>query len=486
MYDCFVSSGSPTKTGAVFVTRVTENLGGIPIYLRLATDEGLQAVVYQQEIPPAVFAGTGGWVKTEVKDALQPGMTYYYQFDYNGHLSPIGRCKTLPPSSATAIRVAFLTCGNQEEGFGKVYDHINNLPPEEEPDLIIWADDVFYEYTTPGGCVTGRTPIFSNPIPVGQQYYFPGCLADYRAIRVSYLSEPRLGELRRRFTFVMLPGDHDQINNCFKGVDGIIDAPGFPLRANRSTMAALGAYGLQTFKECTPTRWQNGNVWGSLPVGSVAEFLLIDSRCDRQGPPCGDEQLVYALDCPEIYAPERYMLGPSQMSWLTGRIATSPAPWLVLVSPVMFPRMMLPAPADGGPKHARLDSWQAFDAQRRQIAAHTRQRPLISLDGDMHAFASGSVLRPDGTVGVRSFMPGAATSRTFGAEVLADMGLTPEDHADAVLAVSPELQWVDCYRNGMLMVEFTTGSLTVEFWGNHAELDSPLELIRQETLSYEV
>ena len=137
-----VASGDPSQDGFVIWTRVSPSNAAQSIETRweISTDSNFDKIIGSGRI--AARASKDYTVKIEL-DQLEPGTTYFYRFQTDTALSPIGRSKTLPVGAIESARFAVVSCSNYPFGFFNVYDHIAQ---QDALDGVIHLGDYLYEY----------------------------------------------------------------------------------------------------------------------------------------------------------------------------------------------------------------------------------------------------------------------------------------------------------------------------------------------------
>ncbi|NBY06108.1 MAG: hypothetical protein EBQ82_12140 [Betaproteobacteria bacterium] len=101
---------------------------------------------------------------------LQAGKTYYYRFKAGSTVSPVGKTRTLPDSTATEVKLAVFSCANYPEGFFHVY----GLASKSDAQYALHLGDYLYEY--PDGTYPTAATGFRKHQPVTEIY----SLDDYR------------------------------------------------------------------------------------------------------------------------------------------------------------------------------------------------------------------------------------------------------------------------------------------------------------------
>ncbi|GLW08444.1 alkaline phosphatase D [Microtetraspora sp. NBRC 13810] len=418
-----VASGEPAPDGVIIWTRLAPDPLGldpgrpggmprqeVPVRWQVAEDQGFSKIVRQGTAHAQHAWGHSVHVRV---DGLRPGREYFYRFSAdapfatpdNPATSPVGRTRTAPAAdSGAAVSFAVVSCQRFEHGYYTAHRHL----AVERPDVVFHLGDYIYEYGRPAAPAPGR---YVRPLEAPARECTT--LHDYRNRYAKYRMDGDLRAAHAAAPWVTTWDDHEVEDNYA----GTRPADGSdPAAFARRRTAAYRAYfehlplrirpdgdGLQMY------RWR--------PYGTVADFLVLDSRQHRTGTD---------------------MLGPAQEQWLINRLRSSRARWKVLVQPLFFAERIFPGP----PPAVGRDAWDAFKEQRARIMAAAGEG-LVVLSGDVHNHWAGE-LAFDGT------------GNSLGAEfVCSSVSSAPSgtDNA-AVLAANPHLKYFDGHRG------YLTGTVT--------------------------
>src|SRR5690606_25219786 len=115
-----VASGDALSDRVIIWTRITDNSAqSFSINWTVATDTFMTQIVQSGSF--STDSSIDYTVKVDVT-GLQADSWYYYQFDYNGQKSLIGRTKTLPTGNNSRVRLAIASCARYGGGdFYNVY-----------------------------------------------------------------------------------------------------------------------------------------------------------------------------------------------------------------------------------------------------------------------------------------------------------------------------------------------------------------------------
>lgn len=390
-----VAAGDPTPDGFVLWTRLApEPLspnpdipGGasgpdIPVAYEIAADVSFRDIVRKGEaLAEAQYAYS---VHLEVR-GLEPRKQYWYRFSSGDAQSRVGRALTAPQVGAPLdrLRFGFCSCSNFETGYFSAYRHL----ADEQPDLVIFLGDYFYEYVS------------SKP---GVRKHSDGVectdLRTYRNRLAQYRTDPDLQRLHADAVTLMTWDDHEVVNDYSNQwpPDGS-DPEAFLLRR----AAAYRAY-----YEHMPLRpslskpdGANMRIYDRYTYGDLVQFNVLDGRQYRPRAACYDTprkgrgRVATNADCPERLNSERTLLGKVQEAWLLDGLAKSSARWNVLAQDVCMSQLR--QKRDDGSFGYWSDDWNGHPAGRARVLQHmhdTKAQNPVVITGDMHAFWANDLL----------------------------------------------------------------------------------------------
>ena len=144
-----VASGDPLPDSVVLWTRIAPqplqpvSLPGINVLVKwqIATDPKMRRVVATGE---AIATPELAHAVHVVVEGLEPDRWYWYQFKSGSEISPLGRTRTAPATSAVVPKLdfAFVSCQNYEHGYFNAYRHLAG----EDLNFVIHLGDYIYEY----------------------------------------------------------------------------------------------------------------------------------------------------------------------------------------------------------------------------------------------------------------------------------------------------------------------------------------------------
>jgi alkaline phosphatase D len=203
-----VASGDPERDRVILWTRVTpvDPTDTLRVHWAVASDPGMKQV--RQSGRFVTDRRRDFTVKVDAA-GLDPGLTYYYQFEARGVKSPIGRTRTLPVGRVDRLRVAFASCSNYPWGYFNAYARIAE---RDDLDFVMHLGDYIYEY---------KLGEYADPELQGKRDVLPTHEAlthdDYRMRYALYRSDPDLQEVHRQHPFITVWDDHETANNAWRG-----------------------------------------------------------------------------------------------------------------------------------------------------------------------------------------------------------------------------------------------------------------------------
>ena len=375
-----VASGYPTATSVVLWTRLMGVMGptAVPVRWEIFGDEAARTLVASGET-----TADPAWAHSVHLEArgLEPARWYWYRFSAGDAQSPVGRTRTAPaPDAEGALRFAFASCQQYEQGYFGAYRHM----VADAPDLVAFLGDYIYESSW------GRELVRSHASPE------PYTLEDYRGRHALYRSDPDLQAAHAACPWIVTWDDHEVDN------DYADDRPEDGMPREEFLQRRAAAYRAYYEHMPLPPRMQpqgpDMRIYTHLDWGKAARFYVLDDRqyrswhaCPRPGRRGGSNTLDVER-CPRLASPGRSMLGRAQERWLERELAASPARWNVLAQQT---RMAQFDELPGEGRRAWTDSWDGYPAARKRLLESLQKvrNPLV-IGGDIHAF-NVSQLKPD-------------------------------------------------------------------------------------------
>lgn len=332
---------------------------------------------------------------------------------------------------------------------------------DQQIDFVLHLGDFIYErcwHTLSDGSATARkVPPFPDGVENDENRYALS-LADYRMLYKTYLSDPHLQAARARWPFVCTWDDHEFSNDNHQsyntyGEERVLEAQR-KLSANQAwfefipaTLDELEEQPAHNFRSTVldgSDEEKNQAAVNSLCIyrhfrwGKHVDLLLTDSRSYRTpdclpagfaaklGQPLTPVTLVDIADSGKAYkdgsppallpfgdgdtpnpAKEREpgtLLGTQQRSWFLSRLSGSAATWKVWGNalPMLPLRLdMSELPFTGYLDSVfNLDSWAGYPYEVDYLLSEVekgRITGLVSLSGDHHMHAAGTIARADAT-----------------------------------------------------------------------------------------
>ncbi len=423
-----VASGDPLDDAVVIWTRVTTNdPPPLPVNWRVSTDPGMAGVVASGTF--VTDASRDFTVKVDVT-GLAPDTWYYYEFEYLGRRSLIGRTRTAPAPGAPvdSLRFALVSCSNYQAGYFNAYAH---LAGRNDLDAVFHVGDYIYEYESGGygfEGLPGRDHDPDNEIIT---------LSDYRLRHSWYKLDGDLRAVHQQYPFVAIYDDHEFANDAWRdGAENHNTGEG-PWPTRRS--AAFQAW-LEWMPVRDPAGLLSSSVYRKLPFGGLVDLFVLDTRVEGR-----DLQDLGATD-----DPGRSLLGPVQFAWLSQGLRQSTATWKVLVQQVLFaPLEFFGTPING-------DAWDGYAAERARLLDTVHAAGVdnfVVLTGDIHSAFSNNIPSAHGNIGAE-FVCTSVTSP--GLDILGGEGF--------IQLFNSHVRYVDLSRNGYVLVDLNTSRVQGEHW----------------------
>lgn len=441
-----VASGEPAPDSVVLWTRLAPSpldedghggmpSAGVPVDWQVSRTSSFARLVVSGTVTArhadahAVHVVAGG---------LDPDADYYYRFRAQGHLSPVGRTRTAPPTSAAggALTMLFASCSNFESGYFTAYRRM----AEEAPDLILHLGDYIYEGATKPGNVREH---------LGPEIL---TLADYRRRYGQYKSDPDLQSAHACAPWLAVPDDHD-VEDDYAGMNRFDDIPALtPAQwATRRTAAYRAYYEHLPLRPSAAPVGNRMNLYRRVRWGRLATFHMLDTRQFRDAEACGGAWTA----CPGADRPGRSMTGGAQEAWLLDGLAQHQGTWDLIGQTVFFAGRL---DATGA---GNMDSWDGYRASRRRIQQgwlDRRVRNPVVLSGDIHT-AWANDLKTDYA---------ADRGPTIGTELICTSITSRGDGTPTTVIpgadVNPHLKFYSD-RRGYVRTRITPAQLTADFRG---------------------
>ncbi|POF62270.1 alkaline phosphatase [Novacetimonas maltaceti] len=411
-----VASGDPSPDGFVIWTRL--------VPAPLALDAGMAdnrpmlvdwQVGADETLSHVVCAGQalahpelGHSVHVEVS-GLKPDRPYWYRFRIAGYDSTIGRSHTFPLPGASPVRARFAAAGCQhyEQGYYTAWRRIS----EEPIDFVFHYGDYIYEGE---GRKEGIHQEHGRPFRVLRSHVGPECysLDEYRRRYAQYKADADLQAAHAAVPWIVTPDDHEVDNNWA----GDTDQDGTPADIFRLRRASA----MQAYYEHMPLRLgslpdgSHMQIYRSLRYGDLMNIFLLDTRQYRSDQVYGDRMTGQG---PDVWSPERTMMGPEQERWLFNGLAHSDTRWNLLAHQVMMMNLAF-RKSDHGPVLYSMDQWSGYMYSRRRLLQFIERNcpgNVVNVTGDAHRHFAGNLAYDPGNARPVS-VEFLATSITSGAD----------------------------------------------------------------------
>ncbi len=374
-----VAAGYPSPTGIALWTRLAPAPlapdGGmdpvvVSVRWEIAADERCATLV-DEGLSYATPAGAHA-VHVE-SERLAPSRIYWYRFHAGEATSTVGRFRTAPAAadSLDALRFAFVSCQQYEQGYYAAYRHI----VADDPDLLVHLGDYIYESSW--GLNHVRRHEAAEPVT----------LAQYRARYACYKLDPDLQAAHAACAWLLTWDDHEVDNDYAGDRSEELDVRRW-MRARRAA-AYQACYEHQPLRRAMIPLGPDMRLHTRVDYGRLARFHMLDTRQYRSPQPCpkpgrGGSNVI-AL-CAAREDPAATMLGTRQEQWLAAGLAARETRWHLLGQTTR----MAQADNTAGPGESYYsDSWDGYPAARQRLLATLRDtaasNPVV-LGGDVHAF----------------------------------------------------------------------------------------------------
>lgn len=348
-----VASGDPLNDAVIIWTRITTQEPSVTVNWKISTDTSMQNIVNNGTA--TTDASKDYTIKVDVT-GLDAATTYYYQFDYDGQYSLIGRTKTAPSSAVDQLRFAVVSCSKYDVGFFNAYE---SIAWRNDIDAVLHLGDYIYEYAV-GNTISGRDVLEpANEIIT---------LEDYRIRHAHYRLDEQLRLLHQQYPWICTWDDHETANNSWKdGADN--HDPG-----TEGPWADRKAAGVQAYLEWIPVREnQTNSIYRVIEYGPMAKIMVLDTRLEGREEQSSDNQV--------INDPNRTILGSTQYNWLESNLSSSVSTWNVLAQQVMM------APLTLAGSVLNNDQWDGYNTEREKLYDHVLSNNIenfVVLTGDIH------------------------------------------------------------------------------------------------------
>lgn len=457
-----VASGDPLHDRVILWTRITPDQPDDLVVgtWRIARDPGMRRVCGGGRFATDVRADFT--VKVDA-GGLEPGETYYYQFESGGRRSPIGRTRTLPRRRVDAMRIAFVSCSNFPYGYFNAYARIAE---RHDLDFVMHLGDYIYEYAA--GQYSSPNPQVAAARSVAPANEIVSLL-DYRLRHALYKTDPDLQEAHRQHPFICVWDDHESANDAWQG-----GAENHDPELGEGEWTARRRNAVRAYNEWMPIRDRGAfddRIWRRFRAGDLVDLLMLDTRLhgrDLQAAFKGSP--VLPVNDPTITDPSRTLLGFDQEAWLYEQLVASQqrgTTWRLLGQQVMMAQLS----PSFGTSILNPDQWDGYAPARERLFATIRDNGIdnvIVTSGDIHSAwcndLASNPWSPDygangkGVVAVEFVTPAVSSP-----------GPIPDPQVAAVQAaqlraVSPHMKYIDLDRRGYVLLDVNRQRVQGEVW----------------------
>ena len=418
-----VASGDPLIDAVIIWSRITLNsTDPVSVNWRMATDTMFSNIVASGV---ANTDSSSDWtIKVDVT-GLSSDTWYYYDFEYDGMTSLVGRTRTAPTGGVDHLRFGVVSCQSYEHGFYHAY---KDMATRNDMDCILHLGDYIYEYEAGGysSNISGRANEPVNEIVD---------LSDYRMRYSHYKLDPDLRAAHQQYPFIIIWDDHETANNSYS------DGAGNHTEGAEGLWVDRKAYGIQANTEWLPVRVPDENNpdrrYRDFSFGDLADLEMLDTRLegrDEQG--AGNDN-------------ERNLLGYEQRHWLYDNLSNSTAQWKIIGQQVM----VAPLLAFGIP--VNNDQWDGYPAERDSLFTHLETNSIdnaVVLTGDIHT-SWGNDLPGDN---YDSNTGDGSVAVEFVVTSITSPGLPIPLPANIIQGLNPHIKYADLDQNGYLILDLTT------------------------------
>jgi alkaline phosphatase D len=455
-----VASGDPRHDRVVIWTRITGDEQRPTVNWELARDEAITDVVATGTTttdPTVDFT-----VHVDV-DGLAPATHYSYRFQCEGVVSPVGRTRTLPETDAENLRFAMVSCAKFNAGYFNGYARIAD---RDDLNFVLHLGDYIYEASnTPPASQTPGADIGRPFDPLHECM----TLDDYRRRYAQYHLDPDVQRMHATHPVIATLDDHEFADGAWR--DGATEHR----EAEHGPWADRKATAFRVRWEWIPARMPDPadpqRVWRTIPLGTLADLYLLDTRTQRDEP----------VPDPHMRDPERSALGSQQRGWLFAELSASDATWRLVGNPSVMGQTWTPRlPEDVRPALLKVklvdadstgpdyDQWDGYPVERRAILDFLEGiDDVIVLSADLHISIAAELnqdpFEVDEPVAVEVVAP-SLTSQNLDDKMkwARRTESLPIEHR--LLEVLPHWKWCDLDSHGYVVIDVTPARVRAEWW----------------------
>jgi len=434
-----VASGDPSADGFVLWTRLVDGPAGNPV----AAGDAIvsYAVSASRAMSEPVTSGSIvtnsslGYSVHVVVESLEANSVWYYQFEHEGALSPVGRTRTFGDLESPRLVVA--SCQHYEDGYFGAWRHAMS----DQPDLVVHLGDAIY---TRGGL---------EPTQRSHGSGRPTNLDAFRRRYALYWAEPDLQFAHASVPWCSVWDDNEVVSN-YASNQGQGGAEFGALRA-----AAYTAWWEHHPVRTPPPNGDGLTIHRRVKLGPTATIWLLDGRQFRSTQVCDRLESLPAVErCDDIDDPTRTMLGPEQEQWLETGVAGDSARWQIIAQQTVVADFSINLGPTAGVNN---DQWDGYSAARSRLLTALSDSSAVVLSGDIHA-AAMTRLRLAGEVVANEIVTPSISSRI---DPLLAVGLA------LTVGSKPDVIHFDANNHGYVLVQVDADTVTADF--RHVDPTSP-------------
>lgn len=419
-----VASGDPLTDRVIIWTRVTpdQTPGPFDVDWEVATDTAFSSVVQSGTF---TTDDTRDYtVKVDVT-GLEANTWYYYRFELDGVYSLTGRTRTTPIGLVDSLRFAVISCSDYVDGYFHGY---RKIAERDDIDAVIHLGDYIYENGSEGSIGRPHDP----PERINE-------LDDYRQRYSQYRLDPDLRCAHQLYPFINVWDDHEIANNGWmhgaEAHDTVADGD-FDVRKYQA---------VQAFYEWIPIRHPNPDdtlrIYRTIKWGDLMDLFMIDTRTIGR-----DVQ-----DLPNTDDPNRNMIGPAQLGWLSQEMQNSTAKWKVIGQQVMMAPLEIPLLGAVNP-----DQWDGYRAERNRFYDTVLTKNIenvVVLTGDIHTAWANNLKKGNDKIGVE-FVCSSITTMNSPLPV----GIS------IIQAANPHIQYANLSDHGYTILDINQQRTQADFY----------------------
>jgi alkaline phosphatase D len=218
-------------------------------------------------------------------------------------------------------------------------------------------------------------------------------------------------------------------------------------------------------------------IWRTVPLGPLADLLMLDTRLSGRESPAAGRRPVLGLR-----RRDRALLGPAQWEWVQGALAQAPGrPWTLVASQVVTAPIHLlatggavgrrigrPLGAVGGGLIVNPGQWDGYPDERRRLLALLagRRGGALVLSGDLHSSWVSQLAEEEGRGApvAAEFTVPAVSAPTFARALAPKLPGARSVLERVIRRANPHVAWVDTAAHGYLLLDVTDERVQGQWW----------------------